>query len=124
MSDETQPDAETPKTAVMTDLSEATASPYKEFERLAVEAGASAELAHAMYNVVRDSQEHDWMKPVREWVGDGSPLIARALDNPQKMAEACLLLFASDGLMYDEGQLNAGISDAKRREIEAYIFNR
>lgn len=97
---------------------------YKAFERRAIEAGVSAELAHTMYHVVRDCQEHDWMKPLREWIGDGSPLIPRALENPEKMAEACLLLFSSDGLMYDEGQINAGISDAKRREIEAYIFNR
>ena len=97
---------------------------YKAFERQAVEAGVSVELAHAMYNVVRDSQEHDWMKPLKDWTGDVDAMISRALKNPTIMAESCTLLFATDGLMYDEGQVHAGISDLRRRELEAWIFNR
>lgn len=101
-----------------------TTTPYKEFELRAVEAGVSAGLAHSMYNVVRDSQEHDWMQPLKDWTGDEDAMIARALRNPTIMAESCTLLFATDGLMYDEGQVHAGISDLRRRELEAWIFNR
>lgn len=99
-----------------------TQTPYKEFKQRAIEAGVGSELAHAMYNVVRDANEHGWMEPLKEWIDDEEAMISRAIKNPEKMAEACELLFASNGLMYDEGQLNAGISDEKRREIEAYIF--
>ena len=95
---------------------------HKEFERRAIEAKVSEELSHAMYNVVRDAQQHRWMAPLQEWASDEEAMISRALENPEKMADACELLFASDGLMYDEGQVNAGISDEKRREIEAWIF--
>ena len=95
---------------------------YKSFEHRAIAANVSAELAHAMYNVVRDAQEHDWMPPLKAWTSDEKAMISRALESPEKMAAACELLMASDGLMYDEGQLNAGISDESRREIEAWIF--
>ncbi len=97
-------------------------SPYKTFERRAIEAQVSPELAHAMYNVVRDAQEHGWMPPLQKWAGDEQAMISRARENPDKMAAACELLMASDGLMYDEGQVNAGISDETRRQIEAWIF--
>jgi hypothetical protein len=100
-----------------------TSSPYQEFARRAVEAGVSVELAHAMANVVRDSQEHDWMPILRDWTGDADAMIARALSHPAITAEACELLFASDGLMCDEGRINAGISDLKREELEAWIFS-
>ncbi|MEO6476744.1 hypothetical protein [Luteolibacter sp.] len=100
-----------------------TSTPYKEFELRAVEAGVSAELAHAMYNVVRDSQEHDWMPLLKNWTADEEAMIARALKHPTIMAESCSLLFATDGLMHDEGQVHAGISDLKRRELEAWIFS-
>ena len=100
-----------------------TTTPYKEFELRAVEAGVSAELAHAMYNVVRDAEQHDWMPILRDWTGDEDAMITRALNHPVIMSEACELLFASDGLMYDEGQINAGISDLKREELEAWIFS-
>ena len=99
-------------------------TPYKSFEHRAIAANVSAELAHAMYNVVRDAQEHDWMTPLKEWAGDEKAMISRALESPEKMAAACELLMATDGLMYDEGQLNAGIADESRRKIEAWIFGR
>ncbi len=99
-----------------------TSTPYKEFEARAIEAGVSAELAHAMYNVVRDAQEHDWMPLIQDWTGNEDALIALALKEPETMTEACLLLFASDGLMYDQGQRDAGISDARRSQLEAWIF--
>lgn len=95
---------------------------YKDFERRAIEAKVSEELAHAMYNVVRDSQEHDWMPQLKEWAQDEEKMISRALECPEKMAAACELLFVSDGLTYDEGQINAGISDEKRLELETWIF--
>lgn len=97
-------------------------TPYKEFEARALEAGVNTELAHAMYNVVRDAQEHDWMPLIQDWAADEDNLIALALAEPERMAEACELLFVSDGLMYDEDQRNAGISDKKRSEIERWIF--
>lgn len=97
---------------------------YKSFEHRAIAANVSAVLAHAMYNVVRDAQEHDWMTPLKEWAGDEKAMISRALECPEKMAAACELLMASDGLMYDEGQIDAGISDENRRQIEAWIFGR
>jgi hypothetical protein len=97
-------------------------TPYKEFERRAIEAGVNAELAHSMYNVVRDAEEHGWMPPLKEWTGDEEAMIARAIAEPAEMAEACELLFVTDGLMHDQGQRDAGISDAKRREIEHWIF--
>lgn len=95
---------------------------YKSFEHRAIAANVSAELAHAMYNVVRDAQEHDWMTPLKEWASDEKAMISRALESPEKMAAACELLMASDGLMYDEGQINAGITGENRRKIEAWIF--
>ncbi len=99
-----------------------TSTPYKAFEARALEAGVSPELAQAMYDVVRDAEQHDWMPLIRDWTGNEEAMIALALQEPEMMAEACLLLFSSDGLMYDEGQRNAGISDARRSEIEAWIF--
>jgi hypothetical protein len=95
---------------------------YKSFEHRAIAANVSAELAHAMYNVVRDAQEHGWMPPLKAWASDEKAMISRALESPKEMAAACELLMASDGLMYDEGQINAGISDQRRRAIEAWIF--
>lgn len=95
---------------------------YKPIEERATDAGVSRELAHLMYNVVRGADQHGWMSSLVEWVADEEAMISRALKNPEKMAEACELLFATDGLMYDEGQVDAGISDEKRREIEGWIF--
>jgi hypothetical protein len=100
-----------------------TSTPYKEFELRAIEAGVGAELAHSMYNVVRDAQEHDWMPLLKDWAGDGDSMIARALKNPTLMTQSCTLLFATDGLMHDEGQVHAGISDLRRQELEAWIFS-
>lgn len=95
---------------------------YKSFEQRAIAAGVSRELAHLMYNVVRDADQHGWMSSLVEWVADEDAMISRALKQPEKMAEACELLFATDGLMYDEGQVDTGISDDKRRQIEGWIF--
>lgn len=95
---------------------------YKDFERRSIEANVSKELAHAMYNVVRDAQEHGWMPSLKDWASDENAMISRALESPKKMAAACELLLASDGLMYDEGQTIAGISDESRRQIETWIF--
>ena len=98
-------------------------TPYKEFEARAIAAGVSAELAHSMYNVVRDAQEHDWMQLLKNWTSDADTMIARALKNPTLMAQSCTLLFATDGLMYDEGQIHAEISNLRRSELEAWIFS-
>ena len=95
---------------------------YKEFKQRAIEAGVKAELAQLMYDVVRDSDQHGWMPLLRDWTANEEKMIALALEQPEEMAEACELLFATDGLMYDEGQVNAGISDEKRIEIEKWIF--
>ena len=100
-----------------------TSTPYKAFEARAIEAGVCAELAHSMYNVVRDAQEHDWMPLLKDWTGDPDAMIARALKNPNLMAQSCTLLFATDGLMHDEGQIHAGISNLRRQELEAWIFS-
>lgn len=95
---------------------------YKPLEERAIEAGVSRELAHLMYNVARDADQHGWMPQLVEWVASEDAMISRALRNPEKMTEACEMLFATDGLMYDEGQVNAGISDEKRSELEGWIF--
>lgn len=63
------------------------------------------------------------MPRLKDWTGDADAMIARALKNPTFMAQSCTLLFATDGLMHDEGQIHAGIDDAKRREIEYWIFS-
>lgn len=95
---------------------------YKTFEIRAIKAGVSEELAHSMYNVVRDAREHRWMSILQRWVDDEETMIARALAEPKRMGEVCDLLFYTDGLTYDEGQRNAGICDEKRREVERWIF--
>lgn len=95
---------------------------YKQLEERATEAGVSPELAHLMYNVARDAEEHGWMPQLKEWAGDGDAMISRARRKPEKMAEACELLLATDGLTFDEGQEIAEISDEKRSELESWIF--
>ena len=99
-----------------------TATKYIVIKTRAIEAGVSPELASLMYDVVRDADQHGWMPPLVKWAEDEDLMISRAISQPEKMAEACELLLATDGLMFDEGQTLAGISDEKRREIEGWIF--
>lgn len=96
--------------------------PHVGFRERACAAGIETELAQVMYDVVRDAQEHDWISRLKIWAGDTEAMMHRALQEPVKMAEACELLFVTDGLMHDEGQKQVGISDQKRREIEGWIF--
>ena len=101
-----------------------TLTDYKEFRERVIQAGVAPELAQLMYDVVRDCDQHGWMPTLQEWTADREKLIALALEQPQQMSEACELLFATDGLTFDEGQLYAEITDKKRCEIEGWIFGR
>ena len=63
-------------------------------------------------------------QPAREWAADHAALAQDALEQPEVMQDACELLVASDGLLDDDGQRAAGISDARSRELERFIFRR
>ena len=95
---------------------------YKRIEERAIKAGVSRELAHLMYNVARDAEEHAWRAELKEWAGDMEAMISLALNQPEKMAGACELLFATDGLEYMEGLRDTGIGEEKRWELHNWIF--
>lgn len=97
-------------------------SPYRSFHRQALDAGIAPELASLMYDAHRDAAEHNWPPTLREWT-QAEAMIRRALAHPDKMADACTLLFWSDGLQNREGFQNAGFSKNEEFEIIGWIYN-
>lgn len=95
---------------------------YTPLKERAVEAGVSLGLAELMYDVARDAEEHGWRAELKEWAGDEDAMISLALNQPEKMAGACELLFATDGLEYMEGLRDTGITEEKRWELHNWIF--
>ena len=95
---------------------------YTPLKERAVEAGVSLRLAQLMYDVARDAEEHGWRAELKEWAGDEEAMISLALNQPEKMARACELLFATDGLEYMEGLRDTGITEEKHWELHNWIF--
>ena len=92
---------------------------YKPLEERAIKAGVSRELAHLMYNVARDAEEHGWKEELKDWTGAWDDMISLALKSPERMEAVCNYHFATDGGSYREGLENL---DERCLAIARFVF--
>lgn len=78
--------------------------PWDEWQRLALAAGLSVELASLGRSLMREAGQHGWCERLRRecgWSDGGRAMLARLLQHPCRTAARLNWLDATDGLRFD-----------------------
>jgi hypothetical protein len=89
--------------------------PWDDWERMALAAGLSRELASLGRSLMREADQHCWCERLRRecgWNDDGKAMLQRLLAQPRRTAARLNWLYATDGLRFDPWEHNEFYEDS------------
>ena len=89
--------------------------PWDHWQRMALAAGLSADLASLGRSLMRETDQHGWCERLQAecgWNDEGRAMLARLLAHPCRTAARLEWLFATDGLRFDPWERNEYYEDS------------
>jgi hypothetical protein len=97
------------------------AYPWDEWERSALAAGLSPELAALGRSLMREAYQHDWCERLKAecgWSDEGRAMLRRVLAHPRRTAARWEWLLSTDGLRFDPWEHREPRHASGRAEID------